>query len=100
MIVHLLTSAVARVASRSFCAGRSSLYSPMSVIDIVQMAGVSTVEVYIPSVLHQVQLARKATVRIGRSTNFPSSHLRRSSCIFNYSRRFGVFILGNIPPPY
>ena len=47
MIIHLLTSVVARVVAQSFCAGRSSLYSPMSVVvydvDIVQTACVSTV---------------------------------------------------------
>ena len=43
MIIHLLTSIVARVVAQSFCAGRSSLYSPMSVVDIVQTACVSTV---------------------------------------------------------
>ena len=32
---HLSGSALARVAARSFCAGRSSLYLPMSVVDIV-----------------------------------------------------------------
>ena len=66
------------------------VYSPMSLVDIVQLACVSTVELFIPSVVYsfhwratsmlefvhtvcsmQVQLARLANVKIGRSTDLP-----------------------------
>ena len=61
------------------------VYSPMSVVDIVQLVCVSAVELYIPSVVYlvhtvcsmQVQLARLVNVRIGRSTDiaFINPHL-------------------------